>query len=47
MNVFANNLLTDIKLSKSQIPNISQFGGSSGSCLANSGKKHYQMLLFL
>ena len=37
-NVFANNLSTDIKLSKSQISKIIQSGGSFGSQLAYLGK---------
>ena len=38
-NVFANNMSTDIKLSKAQISKIIQSGGSFGSWLANLGKK--------
>ena len=38
-NAFANNMLTDIKLSKAQTPKIIQSGGSFGSWLANLGKK--------
>ena len=38
-NAFANNASTDIKLSKAQISNIIQSGGSFGSWLANVGKK--------
>ena len=38
-NAFASNMLTDIKLSKSQIAKIIQLGGSFGSWLANLGKK--------
>ena len=39
-NTFANNMSTDIKLSKAQIPKIIQSGGSFGSWLANIGKKY-------
>ena len=38
-NAFANNLSTDIKLSKAQISKIIQSGGSFGSWLRNVGKK--------
>ena len=38
-NAFANNMSTDIKLSKAQISKIIQSGGSFGSWLANLGKK--------
>ena len=38
-NAFANNMSTDIKLSKTQISNIIQSGGSFGSWLGNLGKK--------
>ena len=38
-NAFANNISTDIKLSKTQKPTIIQSGGSFGSWLANLGKK--------
>ena len=38
-NDFANNMSTDMKLSKTQIFKIIQSGGSSGSWLANLGKK--------
>ena len=38
-NVFANNMSTDIKLSKTQISKIIQSGGSFGSWLGNLGKK--------
>ena len=38
-NAFANNMRTDIKLSKAQISKISQSGGSFGSWLGNLGKK--------
>ena len=38
-NVCANNMSTDIKLSKTQISKIIQSGGSFGSWLGNSGKK--------
>ena len=38
-NGSANNMLTDIKLSKSQISKIIQSGGSFGSWLANLEKK--------
>ena len=37
-NVFANNMSTDIKLSKDQISKIIQSGGSFGSQLAYLGK---------
>ena len=46
-NVFANNMSTDIKLSKAQISKIIKSSGSFGSWLANLGKKHQKMLLFL
>ena len=46
-NAFANNMSTDIKLSKAQISKIIQSGGSFGSWLANLGKNHKQKLLFL
>ena len=38
-NAFAYNMLTDIKLSKTQISKIIQSGGSFGSWLANLGRK--------
>ena len=38
-NIFANNISTDIKLSKAQISKLIQSGGSFGSWLANLGKK--------
>ena len=38
-NAFANNMSTDIKLSKAQISKIFQSGGCFGSWLANKGKK--------
>ena len=38
-NVFINNMSTDIKLSKAQISQKIQFGGSFGSWLGNLGKK--------
>ena len=38
-NAFANNMSTDIKLSKAQMYKIIQSGGSFGSCLGNLGKK--------
>ena len=38
-NAFANNMSTDIKLSKAQISKIVQSGGSFGSWLCNLGKK--------
>ena len=38
-NIFANNMSTDIKLSKVQISKIIQSGGYFGSWLDNSGKK--------
>ena len=39
-NSFANNMSTDIKLSKPQISKIIQSGGSFGSWLVDFGKKH-------
>ena len=38
-NVFANNISTDIKVSKAQLFNIIQSGRSFGSWLANFRKK--------
>ena len=38
-NAFANNMSTDIKLSKAQISKIIESGGSFGSWLASLGKK--------
>ena len=38
-NAFANNMSTDMKLSKAQISKIIQSGGSFGSWLGNLGKK--------
>ena len=38
-NGFANNMSTDIKLSKGQISKIIQSGGSFGSWVGNFGKK--------
>ena len=38
-NVFAKNMSTDIKLSKSQISKIIESGGSFGSWIGNLGKK--------
>ena len=38
-NAFANNMSTDIKLSKAQISKIVQSGGSFGSWLCNLGKQ--------
>ena len=38
-NVFTNNISTDIKLSKAQIYQIIQSGGSFGSWLGNLRKK--------
>ena len=38
-NAFANNMSTDIKLSKPQISKIIQSGGSFGSWLVDFGKK--------
>ena len=38
-NAFANNVATDIKLSKTEISTIIQSGGSFSSCLSNLGKK--------
>ena len=37
--VFANNMSTDIKLSKAQISKIIQWSGSFGSWFGNLGKK--------
>ena len=39
-DAFGNNVPTDIKLSKDQISNIIQSGGSFGSWLGNLRKKH-------
>ena len=39
-NAFANNVSTDIKLSKAQISRIIQSCGSSVSWLGNLGKNH-------
>ena len=39
-NAFANNMSTDIILSKAQISKIIQSGGSFGSWLGNLGRKH-------
>ena len=39
-NAFANNMSTDIKLSKPQISKIIQSGGSFGSWLVDFGKMH-------
>ena len=39
-NAFANNMSTDIKLSKAQISKITQSGESFG-CLANLGEKKH------
>ena len=38
-NAFANNMSTDTKISKAQISEIIQLGGSFGSWLANLGEK--------
>ena len=38
-NDFANNMLTDVKLSKAQISKVIQSGRSFDSWLANLGKK--------
>ena len=38
-NTFTKNMLTDIKLSKAQIPKIIQSGRSFGFWLANLGKE--------
>ena len=48
-NTFANNMSTDIKLSKAQISKINQVesGGSFGSFLAMLERKHYLILQFL
>ena len=40
-NAFANNMSTDIKLSKTQISKIIQSGGSFGSWLGNLGTYKY------
>ena len=40
-NIFANNILTDIRLIKAQISKIIQSGGSFGSWFANLGKKKH------
>ena len=48
-NVFANNMSTDIKLSKAQISKIIEPGKSFGPWVGNLGKKkkkHKQILLF-
>ena len=37
-NAFADNMSTDIKLSKAQLSKVIQSGGSSGSCLGNLRK---------
>ena len=37
--MFANNMLTNIKLSKAQFPKIIQSGGNLGRTLGNLGKK--------
>ena len=39
-NAFANNMSTDIKLSKAHISKLIQAGGSFASWLANLGKEH-------
>ena len=39
INAFANNMSTDIKLSKAQVSKIIQSAGSFGSWLGNSGEK--------
>ena len=36
-NIFANNMLTDVKIKKTQISKIIQSGGSLGSWLSTSG----------
>ena len=46
-NAFANNMSTDIKLSKAQISKTIQLGGSFGSWLDNSGKKALTNIAFL
>ena len=38
-NAFANNMSTDIKLSKATISKITQSGGSFGSWLCNLGRR--------
>ena len=45
-NTFANNISTDIKLSKVQISKIIQSSGSFGSWLSNLGKKALTNTLF-
>ena len=39
INIFANNMSTDMKLSKAQISKIIQSGGSFGSWLSNLAKE--------
>ena len=46
-NAFANNMSTDIKLSKAQISKTIQSGGSFGSWLGNLGKKALTNIAFL
>ena len=46
-NAFANNMSTDIKLSKAQISKTIQLGGSFGSWLGNLGKKALTNIAFL
>ena len=44
---FANNMATDVKLSKAQISKIIHSGGSFSSLLGNLRKKALQVLLFV
>ena len=46
-NAFANNMSTDVKLSKAQISEIIQSSGAFGSWLGNSGKKALKNVVFL
>ena len=46
-NAFANNMSTDIRLSKAQICKTIQSGWSVGSWLGNLGKKALTNKLFL
>ena len=45
-NAFPNNMSTDIKLNKAQIPKIIQSDGSFGSCLGNLRKKALTNIAF-
>ena len=42
-NAFANNISTDIKLSKSQLAKITQWGEFLGKVLGNLDKKNYYL----